>query len=255
MNQVDWIGLYKFIDARGQDNTWKLAKICNIEGDNLAIAYDGPENYTAVLPRSSKNIAPFRRYTIKNPDISLGKRSFCFSLDQFENIEKKIEEYIHTEISTLDPYEITQFYRGELYIYIENLLEYDYCSDVKLSERILQFFIKTLHLIINFIIEYCSIFQFSNEIDDPELYLIDKTKAIISSWPEVLDILNKLLAFDTNYRKFFDNYNFTPQDFNLKGWYCESSFYSASAIYMINDFIENQGLKILMDLCSPSASF
>lgn len=243
----DWKKKSFLIDAKGPDNSWKVGEIIKADSENLTVMFDGIAEMTANYPIASKNIAPFRRYTCKNSGVNL-RKEWKLNLDELGEMENIVHSHDLNGISELNPCQITQFYRGKLFFFIEALLDADYSKNLSVFNRVISFFTKTVKLLTKCLNEYLSLLPYYYQgLEDSEKFLQDKFIAMANTWPEVLDSLNKLLSGDLCYKKFFNGQNAFPSNYEFSS-HTISSSESMTSLYLLNYFAKCRGFDILLNV-------
>lgn len=245
----EWIKPLGLIDAKSTDDTWRVARVMSTEGNSVRISFIGMGSDAVVFPFTSKSLAPFRRYTCKHTGIFEPAADFIFNIDDLNRIESTIIHHETHGLSELSPYDITQFYRGELFFYIEYFIQADYSNNLPIVPRVVMFFTKALKLVIQCLQTYSSMFTYYYKgLEDPELYLKNKFTAMINSWPEILDTLNKLLGNDNRVIRFFEEQSFVPEDYEFTEYTVKESHWSKISLYLLNYFGSCRGFDILFRL-------
>jgi ubiquitin carboxyl-terminal hydrolase 9/24 len=243
MQDIEWLQTGRLIDVKGNDNTWKVGVVISIQNDNALINFDGWSTYSSTFPISSKRLAPFRRYTLKYTGMATTKRNWNITESEMVQMEKKVSKRLEN-LYCKSPYETTQFYRGELFIFIENLIDLDYKNYLHVLDRIVSFFTSVIILISKLLQEYTSLFSYYYKgLEDPELFTKDNLVALASTWPEVLDTLNKLLCMEPRCRKFFFSYHNYPSDYIFCDRTLKKENYSETFLYLLNKFASIDGFE------------
>lgn len=100
-------------------------------------------------------------------------------------------------------WEITQFYRGELFTFVDQLLTFQYSSPSD-SEIAADFFLKCLELLAAYIKLLPDLLEdYVRGIKEPELFYTDTRVALAACWPEMSLTLGRLFAGDERCVKFF----------------------------------------------------
>lgn len=122
----NWIRIGAYIDAKDSMNDWCVAKVIEVSPvlGKVTVVYDGWGNSRQCMySLSSSKIAPFR----KNSRGYLGPRRMAYRDWEFDRAELTIiqtflQEKLSGDLLLGTAFDTTQFYRGTLWIYIENLL-------------------------------------------------------------------------------------------------------------------------------------
>ena len=177
------------------------------------------------------------------------KRNWTLTEEELSKMEKRVEKRLTKSLSCKNSFKTTQFYRGEFFIFIENLIEFDYKDCLSALDRIVNFFTLSMNLIIRLLNSYSSLFPYYYKgLEDSELFLTDNNVALANTWPEILDTLNKLLAMEPRCRRFFLIYQNFPIDYQFSAKTLKNENYSGSFIYLLNLFANLNGFEITVDI-------
>lgn len=244
MFSPDWLAIGKLIDVKANDNTWKVGKITKIDEKNIEVNYDGWSRYTSTFPLSSNRLAPFRKFTLKYTGMQqMTRRNWVFSEDELQKYEKKLEKLLKNDLRLKTPHKTTQFFRGELFIFTENLIENDFSSYPEMLEKAVNFFEIAMKVILKFLEIYPSLFELTSKNSDPDMFLQSNDHALAATWPEILDILCKLLALESRCRRFFITYNTMPNDYVFSEKVIKKESYSGSFLYILDVFVSFGGFE------------
>ncbi|OMJ81589.1 hypothetical protein SteCoe_17897 [Stentor coeruleus] len=244
MFSPDWLAIGKLIDVKANDNTWKVGKITKIDEKNIEVNYDGWSRYTSTFPLASNRLAPFRKFTLKYTGMQqMTRRNWVFSEEELQKYEKKLEKLLKNDLRLKTPHKTTQFFRGELFIFSENLIENDYSSYPEMLEKVVSFFEFVMKVILKFLEMYPSLFELTSKSSDPDMFLQSNDHALAATWPEILDLLCKLLALEPRCRRFFITYNTMPNDYVFSEKVIKKESYSGSFLYILDVFVSFGGFE------------
>ena len=254
MEVPEWLRLDRLVDVKGNDNTWKVGKVLKIEQDNAIINFDGWSSYTSTYPVVSKRLAPFRRYTVKYTGMQTTKRPWTLTEKEMTTMESRLSRRLEKSLYCKDAYNTTQFYRGELYIFMENLILWDFSECQEVLERIVAFFTNVMRLIVKLLEAYPGLFlSYSKGIENPELYLSDNAVALANTWPEVMETLNKMLAMEPRCQRFFMQYHVFPPDYIFCDLTLRRENYSKTFIYLLNLYASLGGFDCIINIVNTTA--
>lgn len=254
MQASEWLRLNRFVDVKGNDNTWKVGKVTKIEEENATINFDGWSTYSSTYPISSKRLAPFRRFTVNYTGMAITKRPWGLSEEEMASMERKVKKRLEKGLLCKDAYETTQFYRGELFIFLENLIEWDFTDCLDVLDRVVSFFTDVIQLIVKVLETYPQYFAaYYQGLDNPDLSLTNNQVAFANTWPEVMETLNKLLAMETRCRKFFLRYHTTPKDYVFSTLTIQKENYSGTFLYLLNLFVSLNGLENIIKIVNSNS--
>ncbi|OMJ71338.1 hypothetical protein SteCoe_30490 [Stentor coeruleus] len=244
MFSPDWLAIGKLIDVKANDNIWRVGKIMKVDEKNIEVNYDGWSRYTSILPLASNRLAPFRKYTLKYTGMQqMTKRNWVFSEEELQKFEKKLENLLKNDLRLKTPHKITQFFRGKLFIFTENLIENDYSSYPEMLEKVVNFFEIVMKVILKFLEIYPSLFELISKNSDPDMFLQSNDHALAATWPEILDLLCKLLALESRCRRFFVTYNTMPNDYVFSEKVIKKESHSGSFLYIFDVFVSFEGFE------------
>ena len=129
----------------------------------------------------------------------------------------KINSLLESDLMFERAWDITQFYRGELFTIVDCVLGMMSIKQEQQREG-LQLFSAVLALLAAWLNKFPGMVQhYKRGVDDPELYLIDRDVALVSCWPEIFMTLGRLFRLDTRCEKFFKTaYEPTPPGFDVR---------------------------------------
>jgi len=130
-----------WVDAQDMDGNWSLGRIKEIlNEDTVLIAFDGwSDKYNQPCSFSSSNIAPLRFYTkgyTGQQKITL--REYNLQPSLIKLIEQKMILLKKTKLNAFSAYEITLFFRGDLFVLTDDLLTRIYLVIYMINNRILR---------------------------------------------------------------------------------------------------------------------
>ena len=224
-----------------------------LEEGNAVVNFDGWSNYCSTFPVLSKRLAPFRRHTVKYTGMQTTKRNWALSESEMVKFEKKVSKLLEKGLYCKNAYETTQFYRGEFFIFMENLIEWDFSEMLCVLDRVIQFFTNAMKLIIKLLDTYPSLFQYYfKSLENSDLFLTDNDVALAKTWPEIMDTLNKMLAMDPRCRRFFLTYHNYPEDYVFSPYSLKKDTYSGTFLYLLNLFASLEGFEKIVQIVSNS---
>ena len=183
-----------YVDAVDSSQKWLVAYIKQLDPVKGALVrFDGWSNkWNEWLSLKSHRLAPFRRHTlVYTGQVSNAIRDWIYDSAEMRALFKRLQEGVQT-----DAYEITQFYRGHLFIYVDNLLATASLSESDLPE-VIDFLNSVLDFALNWIQtlpqRFAGIYQ---GLANPECYLTDKEVAYALIWPELFCTVERLFGND-----------------------------------------------------------
>ena len=248
-----WCKVGYYIDAKDSMNDWCVAYVTDVSEGNktITVYHDGWGTRTTTYPSRSSKLAPFRRNTTKYTGPKReALRDWTISESELASYQEQLNKLLSSNLSDPDPFFITQFLRGKLYIYIENLLVCDYKINKKCLSPAVQLFGSVIKLIVKWLQRAPDLFPFYyKSLAQPELYLEDPSTALALSWPELMDTMNKLFALDDRVSVFFKNYDVVPEGYEPSPLSSMSgNRYSETLMFMINLFTKEKGFEAVIGI-------
>lgn len=148
-----WCQLNKFVDAKDSMNDWCVSQVTeiNLEARTVTVNMDGwGTKWNTTYPIKSSKIAPFR----KNSKGYTGPkrkafRDWEFTMAEIQEVQQKVNRLLIENLECENAFETTQFYRGQLFILVENLLVYDFSMHKDFLPAAVNFFASVIKLIVN----------------------------------------------------------------------------------------------------------
>lgn len=248
-----WCKVQYFIDAKDSMNDWCVALVTEINEVNktITVYHDGWGTRTTTYPFRSSKIAPFRKNTAKYTGPKRGAlRDWEISENELNDYQDQVNKILASGLNMDDPFYITQFFRGKLFIFIENLLMCNYRINKKFLTPVVVFFGSVIKLIVMWLKKAPDLFPyFYKSLAQPDLYLEDSKTALALVWYELMDTLNKLFALDSRVSDFFQSYDRVPEEYEPSPLsLMNDKKYSETLMYMINLFTKEKGFEAVIDI-------
>ena len=250
----NWIKPGCYIDAKDSMNDWCMALVkgVNSESATVTVNHDGwGIKCDSTYPFKSSKIAPFRKFTrgYTGPKRST-YRDWSFSEQEVKEAKEKVVQARSDGLVLGDAFETTQFYRGHLFVLVENLLSCNYTGRDEALPEVVEFFGETMKLIIDWLKMGKELFpEYYRGANNWELSMTDNQVALAMSWPELLDLLNRLFALEPRVTGFFMQYDVVPEGYekcNLTDM--ENTRYSTTLLYLINLFAKEGGFDAILEI-------
>jgi hypothetical protein len=164
-------------------------------------------------------------------------------------MSKRIDELIANQLLFDSAWEVTQFYRGELFTFVDCLLV-EKIPDVESEAIVLQFFVKTLELIVAWLKAFPGLLEsFEAGVENYEKYLTDPKVALAYCQAELIFTLKRLFGDDQRTAVFFAN-NFDRDTEALANatYAMESEYSEYGVVYLIEQFGQLGGFEALLSL-------
>lgn len=232
---------------------WSVIKILEINRDEITFEFDGwPKKWNTTCKLSSKKLMPFR---FKSSGYTGPKenaiRDWTFRPEEVQFCEDKLKAYTNGSLSPDNPFETTQFLRGELFTLVDNLLVANYRKNEHL--RVISFFTIVVDYIVEWLKKATTEFfpLYYDWINSPENMLSDNKTALAIAWPELLITLKRIFGLDPRTSRFHRNNTMSLKDY--EPWY-GSVIKNNSTItsYFVNIFGKKQGFDIIISLLSQN---
>jgi ubiquitin carboxyl-terminal hydrolase 9/24 len=234
-------------------NDWCVAYVTEINESNktITVYHDGWGRRTTTYPSRSSKLAPFRKNTLKYTGPRRGAmRDWEISEAELVYFQDHLSQLLSSNLSSSDAFFITQFLRGKLFIYIENLLLCNYKINKKFLHPVVNLFGNTVKLIVMWLKKAPELFPFYyKSLAQPDLYLEDANTALSLAWPELMDTLNKLFALDARVSDFFQTHDTVPEDYEPSPLsLMTDKKYSDTLMYIINLFTKEKGFEAVISI-------
>jgi len=241
-------------------NTWRVGIITKREDDHIEVHFEGwPEKYDVAKVKVTEfRVAPFRRYTKGyTGDVKSTHRTFEYSQEVKKVMEEKVKELLANSFNVKDGYEFTQFFRGELFFYVDALLTSLSASpsnpESVLNPKFIPEILTFLELCLQVIVEWLKIsFDLKEELEAAEkwdtLYAVHGRTAVAMSYIELAETLCKLFggsirsltSFLILYINRTGSTSDEPRNTNKATEYLAQFFY--------NKFTELGGMEVILKL-------
>lgn len=245
MKSLEWLKLGKLIDVKCNDNVWRVCKVVKLDQENVEIEYDGWAMHSNTISIESNRLAPFRKFTVKyTGQQDAAERNWVFTDEELIRFNKKLEKVLKNNLGMKSPYKTTQFFRGELFILTENLLEHDYTSNPEVIGKVVKILGLIMQVILKFLENYPRLFEISSNLsDNPDMFLYNNDYALAATWPEILDTLNKLLCLDPRCKKFTTQNNIAPINYVFSEKIIQRENYTQSFLFLLDLFASLGGFE------------
>ena len=126
-------------------------------------------------------------------------------------MQRKVHSLISGSLFCEDAFQTTQFYRGKLFVYIDNLITQRPSEDK--IPIILQFCSDVIKLVVKWLKASSSLFPFYYQGNTHnELYLEDNNVGLACVWYELLETLRKIFGVDPRVNEFFHTVDANPEN-------------------------------------------
>jgi len=108
----------------------------------------------------------------------------------------------------IDPIEVTQQLRGEVFTYIDILMTNTIVTEEKTVENVIEEIVDLLFSFLDFSLNYLTYYKTNVELikylnKNQDIYLVDQTCAVLASLNEVLFTVKRIFAFDERVGMFY----------------------------------------------------
>lgn len=249
-NNFDYLIENSLIDVKADDNTWKVSRIWKKTPTELEIVYDGWPG-SSTIPISASRLAPFRKFTSLYTGPVPSRRNWSFSQEKLTQEHNKLEKILTESFTDLTSYEIIQYFRGELGIYIENLLQWDYSSDIQSLTSVISFFELVLQMTIKYFKCFYGLFKLYDELGKgPEQYLESPKHALASAYLDMNDLVEKLLSLQPRCRNLFMIKDPNLPVFEISNKLKDKPEYSLLFLHLLDYFVNLGGFDAIIGILS-----
>ena len=196
------------IDILNKKKEWVIGKVLTAMPNEIVVKYDKePSKDENTVKLSSGTIATFRTHTKGYANLSKCLQKLTPpNLDHLASAQEKAEKVIESQFKCLaTSFEITQYIRGELYIFVDSVLTYEgYKDKKKILSKAINFLKKVLQLIAEWFKEfpkYLKSFMEYQKLKD--LMRLDRDIAFVACFPEIVEMLEWLLFQCPRTQSFF----------------------------------------------------
>lgn len=239
-----WCRVGCFIDAKDTMNEWCVAEVKDVNKLCVNIILDGwAPKWETSFPIKSLKLAPFRKMSkgYTGPKTK-GYRNWEYSFDVLREMQQKIHFLLNGELQCEDAFQTTQYYRGKLFIYIDNLVTQR--PSIESITPIINFCSDVIKLIVRWFKSSTVLFPFYYQgLLQPELYLEDNNVALANIWYELLETLRKLFGVDSRSAEFFSVADMTEKEFP-GSVICFHK--SKMATQLVNFFMKENGFEVIL---------
>lgn len=230
-DQYDYTSDFKidaYIDWEDTVTNYCVAQIKEIDEseEKISLHFDGwSVKYNEDIPFNSNRLDAFRLITAGYTGMrsSAKRETWKYHYGDLETLKRKVEDTIEEEFDNLESaFEVTQFLRGELFIYWDCLLSNWDTSDLSKDEfrDIIDFMHEVYKLIIKWLeifpVKYMKYYEVLKKVK--KAFLVDKNIAIAASGYELIKILHYSLGFHDRINKSTKALNLTEEEENTD-WY------------------------------------
>ena len=203
-NYMKEVSVGSFVDANDGAN-WRVAEIKKVTETTIDFHY---EAWSAKYDKkdelkSSDKIAPFRSMTVGYTGQSIGayRNDFSYSSAVLHKYEEEIKKAIAQEFKLeCTPARLSQFFRGELYLYLDSLVTMMdfYKPNIEALQEIFGLFGLVMDLIVKWIQCFPS-YKLEHDTCRTRhklLYLVDLPTSVAMCYPEFAEFLKICFGSD-----------------------------------------------------------
>ena len=243
-----WCRVGYFIDAKDSMNEWCAAEVKEVNKMYVSIILDGwSSKWETSVPIKSQKIAPFRKQSrgYTGPKAK-GYRNWEFSPEILQRMHEKVSCLLSSDLQCEDAFHTTQYYRGHLFMYLDNLLSQKPTAEV--IPPILNFCADVMRLIVRWLQISPVLFPYYYQgLVHGDLYLEDNKVALASIWYELLDVLKKLFGLDTRSSDFFHTADLITETAAVHGSPVLSMYQkSKTAMAFVASFAKEGGCEAIL---------
>ena len=242
----------KFADVKAENGSWKICKILQVQSEGISFVWEG-SNIVYSLP--SSRFAVFRKHTHLNPISQICLKDWRFTNEEFEENIRKVQWIVDKDFIGLDQLELIQFLRGEIIVFVENLIEFDYGTEAGVMEKVVGFFELVLKMIVLFYERFAGNGNIFDEVcKDTELMAGSYPHALASCLFDLIGLNEKLLNLDPRCNKIFTQVNPSAPSFEFSAKIINKSEYCSTFLHMVDYFVSIEGFGKLVSLIEKDLS-
>ena len=184
-----------YIDAVDSVHKWCLGQVVARDDQAVKCHFDGwSSRWDSAFRWTSCKIAPLRRYSIGyTGQVKIPLRAgMQLEIESCQNERDYVLSLIKNDFRGLTAYELTQYLRGKLFVYVDFVMGQggqSYTEEEAVAvDQLLR---AVLRLIVAWLNKLPQIMQkcLEEHRRDPELYLVDEDLALCNSCPELMALL------------------------------------------------------------------
>jgi hypothetical protein len=187
-----------WVDAMDTINSWLAGQIEEIEDNTIKVHFDGwPHKWDEWMRITSFRVAPFRKHSVGyTGQTKVAIRKEEYSMEQYQKMIEKIDICIKNNLKGLGAGETTQFYRGEVFVALDNILGRTYePNETEMFEVGIQFIKKAIELVCTYLkLIPDMLVQLEEATLNDELFFIDENVAVALCHTEFTEILKTIFC-------------------------------------------------------------
>ena len=239
--------LNDLVDVKAENNSWLVGRVQEITSTELRVAFDGWGQSLHSFPINSKKVAFLRTHTSSYTGNPKTRRSAPIDREKLDFQYNLLTNYFKVPFLTIPPHEFILFFRGELPIFVEELIEAENIE----SDDLIELIIKNLERVLDLVVKYFE--EFSEVLEDFQGLMLSPDKfessagfAVASSLNDFCEIVKKVLGLDPRcsilFVKGFDQVTTLDLSENIE----EDSEYSNCLLHLLDYFLINQGFESMI---------
>jgi len=247
---LTWLNEGLYVDAKDSVNNWCVAQVVEVDAiqDRVKVHYDGwSQKWETWIPVNSDKLAPFRMHSKRySGQTKQAIRDWALKLSEIEEIEKLMTSLVQSEFALPAP-EITQFLRGRLFIFVDNIMTFNYTLKQDFI-RSVKFLVHVIEFLINWLQRLPPLLRKLN-FAPATAFLTDTEIALASAWPELNFTLSRLFGDDARCAAFLKVTNYIPSSYIPSD--CtelQHGNWSRVLLFFINYFAKLGGFQIVQSL-------
>ena len=197
MDASTFYRLHSFVDLKDANEKWQAAYVLTVTDKEIQLQQESPDR-SLWLPLKSSRLAPFRRFSIGQARSSFPSL-YSLTSESLSEWRQSLTDITGAKVA--DPFQITQFYRGEMLYRLLATLDRSYTvyksdGDTILSEVVLPCLRLSLSWLLNLGTTYAGYYQAQTTA---ESYLTDPGVAYAMAYREISLCLKEVLGEDRNF--------------------------------------------------------
>ncbi|CAD8115825.1 unnamed protein product [Paramecium sonneborni] len=190
--------LGQYADAYDNYSSWRMCRVINLTSDTVTVQYDGwTSKYDETHKLKAGRVVYFRSHT----ELYTGAQKFAYrdynitkEIDHIHQVIEKMQKLIDNDFTNVEPQDVCQFVRGELYLLIDSLMQEQQSythGEFKITTDLIEAFIRFFISWVNKIQEKIHTYIQGTQAH-PLIYYFHLDTCLVSCHPEMFDTLTKI---------------------------------------------------------------
>eukprot|EP00742_Colponemidia_sp_Colp-10_P004877 GILJ01005210.1.p1 GENE.GILJ01005210.1~~GILJ01005210.1.p1 ORF type:complete len:2590 (-),score=405.82 GILJ01005210.1:174-7943(-) len=196
-----------WVDARDTTGKWCQAKCLNLQQNKALVHYDGwNSRWDEWHEIGGPKIFPFRTQTKGyTGQQKIALRDWAFDMQELNQFDTDLRQVLACKFQKLGAKRITQFLRGDLPVFVDNLLCFNYVDEDAHVSKVNKFLQLVLEVIVQWFHQVEPLVEFAGR-DDVIRALDDENVALCLCVHEFNESLLRIFDADKRCRRFYAQY-------------------------------------------------